>query len=253
MNIFHFSVCVLGATVVATSCGGQERNISVAPTAPSSNLASVPPRAPITFELTGIVSDQNGSPVPGAKVSVLLGYDEVASGFTDSAGAYRLSFTAAPGDNHFPMDPSGTEDAVAFAQVERAGYERYIRYIVGTAPHLVENIRLERINLITPGDATVLSFAPDDTVCWSDVWPGRELICEIVHVLAPSDGTFTVRARGTGPSSPTLEVYARDGGGGTHGNPSTLRVTSGIEYIMVVGIPWGTSDSVQLTTALAPP
>ena len=67
MNMSHFSAGLLGATLVAMSCGGQEPNISVAPTAPVQPTRSGPPRSPMTFELAGIVTDQDGSSVRAPK------------------------------------------------------------------------------------------------------------------------------------------------------------------------------------------
>jgi hypothetical protein len=236
--------------LVGISCGEGKHDpnsslVSPTPTTPSPVLTAPRPAA-ITFEMSGIVTDDEGAPVSGAKVSALRDYDDLASSLTDRAGAYKLSFTAVPGGNHYPWDPAGTEESMAFAQVEVAGYERYFRYVVGTTPQLVVNMRLERIRRISLGETTVLTISPDDTVCVSDVWPGRDLVCEIVHVVAPVDGEVVVRATGSGAKSPTIEFYARSGQNGTRGNPATLHVSRGTEYVLDVGIPWGTSDSVRL-------
>ena len=61
---------------------------------------------------------------------------------------------------------------------------------------------------ITAGESAVLAVAPDDKVCASDAWPGRELICGTLRVVAPQDGTMTIEAV-PGQSrlaAPTLEV-----------------------------------------------
>jgi hypothetical protein len=114
---------------------------------------------------------------------------------TYGSGRYKIDFTSAPGSNYFAgWDPPGTQDAVAFALVQASGYERYARFILGSTPELVENIHLHPIRRITAGASAMLTVSPEDTVCITDGWPGRELVCGIVRVVAPTDGVINVQA-----------------------------------------------------------
>jgi len=190
--------------------------------------------------MSGVVTDDEGTPVPGARVSIWLDYDNLPSALTDGSGAYKLNFTGVPGAN---TGPAGTEDSVAFAQVEAPGYERYARYLLGATEHLVENFHVHRIKRITAGESAQLTMAADDTVCAVDALPGRDSICGIVRVVAPTNGIMTVGAVPirAGSQLPTLAVYG--GNTGRQGNPTSIRVVAGTEYKVDVEVPWGIRES----------
>jgi hypothetical protein len=207
----------------------------------------------MSFEMTGVVTDE-GRPVPGAKVTVILdpymSDGTEPSVLTDGSGGYQVNFTGVPGGNR---GPAGTEQAVAFAQVEAPGYERFARYVLGTTPHLVENFHVHPIRRVTAGESAVLTIAPDDGVCAIDVTPARELICGFVHLLAPRDGIMTVAAVPTQGAAalPVVEAYGGNTGSAP-ANPTALRVAAGIEYTVEVQVPWGinASQSFTLTTSV---
>lgn len=193
--------------------------------------------------MTGVVTDER-APVPGATVTVLLlnleGWYSGPSVRTDASGNYRVAFMGVPGSNR---GPAGTEEAVAFAQVEASGYERFARYVLGTTQDLVENFHVHRIRRITPGESAVLIIAPDDGVCAIDVVPSRELLCGSVRVVASRAGIMRVAAVPTraGSEFPRLAVYG--GGTGGRGNPTSIRVAAGTEYTVDVQVAWGISGS----------
>ena len=172
-------------------------------------------------------------------------------GFHDASGRYRVNFTGVPGTNR---GPAGTEDSMAFAQVEAPGYGRLARYLLGTTGHLVENFHVHLVKRITAGDSAVLTIAPDDGVCGIDTLPARNLICSTwVRVVAPRDGVMRLEAvpMESGSVPALLEVY---GGrtGAPRGNPIALRVTAGTEYTVDVAVPWGisASQSFVVTTSM---
>jgi len=204
----------------------------------------------MAFEMTGIVTDQEGTPVPGATVMAWEDYSG-PSVLTDESGRYKLSFTGVPGSI---KGPAGTEEAVAFIHVEASGYERYARYLLGTTQHLVENVQLRRIKRITTGESAVLTIAPDDTVCVLDGLPGRDLVCGIVRVVVPASGILSIGAvpQQAGSAIPMLRAFG--GGTGGWGNPTSFRVTAGTEYTVTVEVPWGFTGSqsfvVNATMAL---
>jgi hypothetical protein len=198
--------------------------------------------------MTGRVTDDEGRPVAGAKVTIILDFGEWYGPnpwvLTDASGRYRVNFMAVPGSNHYPgLDPPGTKEAVGFVLVEASGYDWHSRYVLGTTEHLVENIRLRRIQRITAGESAVLAVAPDDKACGSDAWPGRGLICGTLRVVAPHDGTMTIEAvpGQAGSQLPTLEVWSDRTGG--RGNPTSISVVAGTEYTVNVELPWGISAS----------
>lgn len=227
--------------------------LTVSPTGPSmvppppSTVPPVPSPPSTTFEMTGVVTDYDGRPVPGAAITVLLDLYSGPSVVTDAAGRYTLSFTSFSGaawPGGFRGAP-GTEEAVAIVQLEAAGYERYVRYVLGATQHLVENFQPHRIKRITAGESMVLTIAaaPDDTVCVVDVFPGRDWVCGIVRVVVPTDGTMRVEAipSQAGSEVSMLDVYG--GNNGSRGNPTSIQVTAGTEYKIDVGVPWGISGS----------
>ena len=246
-------VVLMAMALTAVACG---RAGTAPPASPTPLAAAVPspPRQSIAFDMTGVVADDEGAPVPGAHIAVQLDYEDLASMLTDASGAYKVNFTGVPGSNHLsPKDPPGTEDAVAFAVVEATGYEPYARYILGADPHLIENIRLHRIKRITAGDSAVLTVAADDTVCVTDAWPGRELICGTLRVVVPSNGTMSVEAVPTQAASgfPILEVYG-GGTGAPRTNPTAFRVAAGTEYTVKVEVASGllASQSFVVKTSM---
>jgi len=202
----------------------------------------------MAFEMTGRVTDDEGGPVAGAKVTIILDVGEWYGPnpwvLTDASGRYKVNFMAIPGSNYYPgLDPPGTKEAVGFVMVEASGYDWHARYVLGTTEHLVENIRLRRIQRITAGESAELAVAPDDKVCASDAWPGRELICGTLRVVAPRNGTMTIEAvpGQAGSQLPGLEVWGGRTGG--RGNPTSISVVAGTEYTVNVELPWGISAS----------
>jgi hypothetical protein len=167
----------------------------------------------VAFQLTGVVTADDGTPVSGAKivvnflVSAVPGthYSET-SGMTNGLGVYTIDFTAVPGAM---KGPGGTDDAVAFAFAETPGclgpaapsacaHEGDSRYILSTNQHAIQDFHLRRITRITAGGSTVLTIAPDDAICVNNVqdmhpWPS-EFVCRTVRIVATGDGIMTVEA-----------------------------------------------------------
>jgi hypothetical protein len=119
----------------------------------------------------------------------------------------------------------------------------------------VENFRLHRIRRITAGESAVVTVAPDDRVCSGDTWPGRETICGVVRIVSASDGILTVQAFPTEASSALASMEVYDSRGGGRGNPVSLSVNAGSEYIAVFSVPWGlaASRSFLVLTSVAVP
>ena len=200
----------------------------------------IPPGA-LKFEVSGIVTDEVGTPVPGATVAIWDDYNILSPTLTDASGRYKLSFTGTPGWNHYPsLDPAGTKNSVGFAVVAAPGYEHYARHVIGTTSELVEYIRLQAVKRITAGESAALTMTPDASVCVVDVWPGRDLVCGQIRVVVPIDGMLTVEAIPTqaGADLPRLEWWCPQAGG-AYRNPSSLQVTAQTECYVNVQLPWG--------------
>src|SRR5688572_30622494 len=160
-------IAVVVLISLAAACKGD------GPTTPSTTpLASsnptTPPATPLpsngeAFEVTGVVTDEQGVPVVSAEVTMahsLGGRHHRPAVLTDSSGRYAIAFTSNPW-----MDGTTGNRGAARAEVVSDGYEWYWRTVVATSPRLVENFRLHRLKRITAGDSFVLSVTPDNGDC----------------------------------------------------------------------------------------
>jgi hypothetical protein len=246
---------VLVTLVLAMACNGR------GPTTPSTSTtpptptfppsAPRPPQGPVmSFEMTGLVTDDEGTPIAGATVTALLDHYTGPSVVTDASGRYSIRFASARGSNAGPL---GTELAVAMAFIESPGYDWYERYILAPTEQFVENFRLHRIRRITAGEQAVVTVAPDDRVCGIDWSPGRETICGTIHIVARTDGILTVEAVPTGAGSTIHRLQVYDSRVGGTGNPVSIPVTAGTEYVADLALPWGfkASQSFVVTTSIA--
>jgi hypothetical protein len=231
------SAALLVQLLVAAGCSG------AGPAAPS------PRSNGESFVVTGVVTDDQGSPVGDAVVTMrhwLGGVISAPSVQTDASGRYTIGFTANP----WLIGTSGR--GAAQAEIFDLSYERYQRTVLATSSNLIENFRLHGIQRIAPGDSLVLNIAPDDAECSTDAIFG---LCRIVRVAAPADGNMTVEARSTQPAAEQPQVaVCCVFGNERDGNPVTLPVTSGTEYQLQIGLSRGitTSQSVLLKTSLSP-
>lgn len=133
------------AVLVAGGCGH-------GPTSPSgaqsSSLGTASTSSPETFAVTGIVTDEQGGPVAGAKVTMShyeSGRMSRRAVLTDGGGRYAITFPASPW-----TQPSGR--FAARAEVVADGYDWYWRNVSAVDSQRVENFRLVRIKRIAAGD-----------------------------------------------------------------------------------------------------
>jgi hypothetical protein len=235
--------------ILAAGCGGK----SSSPTTPTASTVVQPPLPSRSngesFTVTGIVTDDHGTPVAAATVTMrywLGGRISAPSVVTDASGRYTIGFNSDP----WMIGTSGR--GAAQAEISGVAYERYQRTVMATSSSLVENFRIHGVQLIAAGESLVLSIAPDDGEC-PDNASGP---CRIVRVAAPTDGKMTVEAESTQPGAEQshLEVCCVSGNE-RYGNPVTMPVTAGTAYYEVmIGLSRGltTTESVLLKTSLAP-
>lgn len=177
------------------------------------------------FQLTTLVTDDAGMPIPGARVyeeyygarpsgclSCNIPYGNYVAGTADSTGAFTGHFVAAPE----AMDAwAGGEHAFAYVVTARANYETDRRFVLGTATSFTQPVHLHAMQKATSGDSVTLSIAPTDPVYQElDTSPASSasIVCRSVHVLAAADGVLQVNAVPADASlaAPYLELDSPD-------------------------------------------
>jgi len=227
----------------ASACGG---SATTAPT-PTPVPAAAPtpsPAPPATVVLTGQVTDSaTSAAISGAAVSINGRYGTT----TGSSGHYSVTGLLDSGGNH------------DLTYVAASNYASDFHYIRGTS----QNVRLYRITRITAGESTVVTVAPDDTLCVNNVQDipglGQDYVCRSVRIVAPGDGIMTLEALSTkGGAHPPLEVEtvgAPNCCSERIGNPTSIQVTAGTIVVANVEMVPGstTSQSFTLNTSMARP
>jgi hypothetical protein len=238
------SVVAVVLAICAAGCTGDS------PTTPTGT-----PRASNgeAFEVTGVVTDDQGVPLAGATVTMrfqLGGLFKSQSVLTDASGGYTIAFTSNP----YMEGTSGR--AAARAEVITVDHDWYYRTVMATGARLVESFRLHRVMHIRAGDSVVLSIGPDNGNClgWLRGPCGRARVTVVVN------GNLTVEAVPTEVPAgvPSIEVCCVSGNE-VGGNPVSLPVTAGTEIWVEVGQPAGppgtggsVSGPVMLKTSLEP-
>ena len=244
------SVVLLVSVTLSAACNGG------APASPT----PTPSRQPVTFQLTGVVTDDDGNPMSGAKVNIgfvaLDGSSGHVPGVTNELGVYAVDFRALPGARGFVFSgPAITQDTAALAWVQAPGcigplddplpgcaYDPDTRFISSATPQVTQNFRLHRISHVKAGESTTLTIVPADRVCGFET---LDLICRTLRIVVPIDGTMKVEAVRAQGASATARLYLLAVGLGTEttGNPTSIAVTAGTEVMVNVGVPWGASTS----------
>jgi hypothetical protein len=227
--------CVVLLLTLASACSGK----AASPTA-----ASTPGAAPTsTFHVTGIVSEDEGNPVPGATVTIL---NPTASGMTDGSGFYSLDIKS--------TGTIGAGGIVGWVKAESAGHDSSYNCLIPASgsQNIVQNLHVYRIKRITVGESTFLTVVRGDTACGDN----DEFICRTVHIVAATDGLMTIEAAPT-PSGANagLEIV---GQGSTYrccSLTANVPVAAGIEVIANIGMLWTStaSQSFVVNTSLARP
>ena len=176
------AVAIAAALLVATGCGAN-------PTAPPAtrvppvNLSPVAP-APVVegpFEITGLVTDEQGAPVVGAKLSIWA-----TTRATGCAGRF-LCGPMMPGGtrSRFRLIHRGVQEGSARAEVVAEGHDQFRRSIYDPVRHRVENFRLRRIRRIAAGETMVLAVSVDNGDCHGWLWsPAQRLPASRRHLAA---------------------------------------------------------------------
>jgi len=219
------------------------------PTGPSPAGSQEPAPDPLafsSFEVSGIVTDESGRPVPA--IGILMTYDsggrfpdQPRSTQTDASGAYTIQFMSRPYINMV----TGAAMA-ARAEIITPGFEWYQRYLPATGPRLTENFRLRRPIVVAAGDSVAVDLSPENGGCLGWMYPP----CGRARVIIPADGTLTLAAMiGDAPApGVVLEAF----GGDAWGNPLTIAVPKAPEFFVDLGHSrdaMGTSERIRLKTS----
>ena len=189
--------------------------------------APVRPTTPVVdavdFQLTGVVTDDDGTPMAGASRQhrsrrtrwILAGRtrrDEsvrlLCRGFQGAARCQRECAWRHP----LAQDPA----ALAWAYAPGCAgpldepqpgcaYDPDTRYIASNSPQVTQNFRLHRMTRVAAGQPATITVALGDRVCGCEV---LESICRTVRIVAPSAGTMTVEAVPVGTTSVPARLYS---------------------------------------------
>jgi hypothetical protein len=235
-------------------------------TAPPAPLP--PPSTATFFHVTGSVTDDAGSPVAGATVSLTtLTSLAPTTRYTqtlltsDSTGRFVADVPSVPESMNGPPGMSG---AMAFAWADKNPYDGDAEYVFASG---VSNLRLRlwRRREIAAGDSAIVVVSPDNPICLNNTqdmhpWP-QEWVCATIHVMPAADGQLTITATPTEPgiAPPALESEPEDWTTQYFSiSPTTGALTfpvqRGVPQRVEIEIPWGSSRSLSFVvkTSLTP-
>lgn len=227
-----------------------------------------PPGGPsptlVRYQVSGIVTDETGSPIAGASVSVDYsrgGEFSSPSSFcphfcwlstvTNDGGYYEVVFE--PG-----LGPVFGANGAGLIHTWRDGYWTNIQLLPRGAPDIVRNLPLRRVRTLSAGQSTTVSIEPESSLC-SDLedWFILTSRCENVEILVDKAGTLTVDARAMEAGGGVPVVFFATSGEYTRGQerqPGTVSVgvRAGNRYRIFVGIPSGivAAQRYEVSTSL---
>ena len=181
----------------------------------SANKTSGGPESGLTaYRVSGMVTDESGSPIPLASVVVDQGpspHDKDAenrwvTASTSHDGRFELMLNAARrhgAPNKFGLLRAWTENEEFRGHTQRLEWQE---------TDIVTHVRLRRIRTIDAGQAIDIAVGPDSPLCESGGL-SLETICEWVRVRYPRAGTLTVEARSESGTVPTVRGWMVAGAG----------------------------------------
>lgn len=196
--------------IVALGCDSPTAPIA----APTGNITptALPAPASITYNVSGIVTDDNGSPIANAQLT--LYYDnsfKSAKTSTDAHGYYSIIFESAQRSYDGNADVAG-----AIFYTGGGDYENHhVQAVPSGTADIVKNLHLRRVRKVNAGQSVVVSIDPDSSLAYDgEDWMRMDSVWEKFHVQVADAGTLTVVARteagGTAPSLAVFCVYVAD-------------------------------------------
>jgi hypothetical protein len=201
--------------VIALGCGRSPTAPLPLPTANTTPTATPTPPTPapapgpglMTYQVSGIVTDDNDSPIANAQLTLL--YDnsfKSAKTSTDARGYYSIVFESAL------RSYDGNADVVGTIFYPGGGeYENYLQAVPWGTAEIVKNLHPRRVRSVNAGQSIVTSIDADSSLAYDgDDWLRMDWVWEKFHVRVADAGTLTVDARPeVGGIVPSLAVYCR--------------------------------------------
>ena len=201
------NVATVTSAGLVTAVGAGDANITATSDGKSDSRAVRVVALNLTaFHLTMLVTDDAGTPTPGASVTEIyygaappgctvcnVPYGNFVAGVTDASGSYVGDFVAAPeGESSL----SGTPHTFAYVIAKKANYETDRRFVSGTSTTFTQTVHLHAMRQLPAGDSLSLTIASTDPVFQElDTAPPFDIsVCRSVLVKATSDGLLTVDA-----------------------------------------------------------
>jgi hypothetical protein len=198
--------CALLLVSAVSGCRSPKASATASPRDSESGLAN--------YRVSGVVTDEGGSPIPLASVVVDQGPSLAAANAenrwvtasTSHDGRFELVLNTDQwhnGPNRFGLLRAWTENDEFRGNTHRLDWQ-------GT--NTVKHVRLRRIRMIEAGQSIEVAVEQDSPLCESGGL-SLETICEWVRVRYPRDGTLTVEAHGESGNVPTVRSWLVAGRG----------------------------------------
>jgi len=193
-----FLIVALGCEVRSPSAPQPELTETLAPT---------PSTSPIRYNLSGIVTDDDGLPVVNAQLE--LYHDntfKTAKTSTDARGHYSITFETVFGN--FDGNPRVVG---AIYYTGGGDYENnYVQAVPWGTADVVKNLRLRRVRTINAGESVVISIEDDSSLAYDgDDYLRMDSLWEKFHVRVADAGILTVDARPAEGTVPRLDIACR--------------------------------------------
>jgi hypothetical protein len=165
-----------------------------------------PPGTSIRYNVSGIVTDDGGSPIANAQLRLYYeGSFKNVETSTDAHGYYSIVFESAA------REYTGNADVVGTIFYTGGGeYENYYVQAVpwGTAD-VVKNLHLRRVRTLDAGQSIVISIDADSSLAYDgDDWMRMDALWEKFHIRVADAGVLIVAARpASGSIVPSIAVY----------------------------------------------
>jgi hypothetical protein len=202
-----FTFCVaLGSMVALAGCGSSS---------PALGPSTVTVPSPVTVQLSGVATDDDGAPLSGVTVFVNpwngpAGPGNAVSTVTDASGSYSVTLNSL-------LTPGG--DLPVPVHTEKSGYESY-QHFSGSGPigcvlrdpstnacrpgasTFVQNLPIYRIRYLPVGQSTTIDVKLGDPECGD---PDALYSCRTVRITGPPGATVAVQAS-TNPSTRSAQL-----------------------------------------------
>ena len=197
------SLLPVAVLIVALGCGGPSSPTQNIPPAPPTQPAPPQGPAPVPvstrYHASGIVKDDNGSPVANADVAVenLRGYKQATTS-TNAGGCCKWSSRPARRATFIWSTLAAAASTTLFCQSAAFGHSQHRR-----EPHL------SRSRTFEAGQSIVISIDPDSSIAYDgEDWWAFHMVWEKLHVRVAEAGTLTIDVRPAGSGIiPSLAVF----------------------------------------------